>query len=287
VESYQGSATPEYLITRRFAIFSTLGYGYLSDGSTTLNGPTTIGGVRWKPSPDLSMDAGYGRQLERTAANGSLTYQVTGKTAVRASYQEGVTYSQQAQVAQLAQLGVDPQTGLFINRQTGLVYGSPLVATTLDDIFYEQRLGTATLSTVHGVNTFSLIGTYQSQNAIGGNEQTVNNSDNDNDVGTFSDESTWNLLLSWARAIDSLTSFSLYGGYGQGRFRNAFTAPNVNSQAQQNYDSTIYTGGATINRTIYENVDAFFGYTYQNNDATNSEYNYKENVVFTGLRAAF
>ena len=151
----------EYQVSRQFAALARFGYEDLryplQPGASTRGVIWLIGG-RLTPFPDSNLTVHYGRQDGFNHADGTLRYQVTPATSIRASLQQSRSSAQQQLLANL-NLSQQDINGTIVNRNTGLPVSltNTGFAATSNNIFRTENINMG-IQTALDRDTFGIFG---------------------------------------------------------------------------------------------------------------------------------
>jgi len=266
--------SPEFVLKPGFSLLGDLGYEVLDDGDENLSGPTALGGFDWRPSPTFSVRAVYGKQLENNAGEGSLRYEIGPRTTLVGTASERVQTGQQSLLQTTGSLGVNPATGQFVDRRTGLAFNPRPQTVNTNDNLSRTRRGSLNLSHASGLNTFGL-------SAFATDQKDLDNNNNNGSSGD--DQTTWGVSASWSRQIDLRTGLTLTAGYLKGDGDNS--GNNNNNQSGDKFDR--YNFSIAVNRTINESLQGFVRYGFQKQTSPNKRDEFTENAVIVGLTYGF
>lgn len=272
-------ASPEYVPTPVFALLSNLGYEALDDGEKRLAGPTMEGGFRWAPSPAFYLRALYGRRLQNNAGEGELRYDIGARTKLVGNFLQSVESGQQSILSNASNLSIDPVTGQFIDRRTGLVFLPRPAVVNINDNLNRVLSSQLTLSHQAGANAFSLSGFVVEQKALDDQE------DGSGSGGNGGDTSSYGTVAGYQRQLDQRTAAGLSIGvsFGDGGGSDS----NANSSSVTTGEYTRYFASVTLSRVFYQNTTAYIRYGFQKSDAREGDQSYTENNVVVGLSYAF
>jgi polysaccharide export outer membrane protein len=272
--------SPEYVVKPGFSLLGDLGYEVLDDGDTNLSGPTALGGFDWRPNPTFSLRAKYGTQLENQAGEGSLRYDIGPRTTLVGTASERVETGQTSLLQTTGSLGVNPATGQFVDRRTGLAFNPRPQTVNTDNNLSRIRSGSLNLSHASGVNTFGISVFATDQKDLDNN----NNNNNNNNGSGSGDQTTWGVNASWSRQIDLRTGLTITTGYEKGDGDNSDNNNN-NNQSSDNFER--YNFSIALNRTLSESLQGFVRYGFQKQTSKDNSNEFTENAVVIGLTYGF
>jgi polysaccharide export outer membrane protein len=277
VDGAGGVFSPEYVVKPGFSVLGDFGYEVLDDGDTTLSGPTVRGGFDWRASPTFSLRAIYGLELENETGEVNLRYDIGPRTTLVGSATRAVETGQQSLLVTTESLGVNPATGAFVDRRTGLAFTPTPQAVSVDDNLSLTTGGSLNLSHNSGVNTFSISVFVTFQEDL----------DNNNDQGNGGDEKNYGANASWSRQLDQKTGLTLSAGYSGGDNGNSGNRNNSNNGNRSGDKFDRYSFSIALNRTLYESLQGFIRYGFQTQTSDNRDDEFTENAVIVGLTYDF
>jgi uncharacterized protein (PEP-CTERM system associated) len=249
-----------YALWRGFSLLGGIGYEYRDgdqDSDNNFDGLTWRGGFAWQPSPDLSLQATYGRRDDDENLDASLSYRLGARTTLRGSYSEALQTSQQRAISNLGRLILDPDTGELIDEDTGLPFDGDDPFTFEDET---TRTRTFRFGADHrsGRNTFRLSG-------LAGT----------NDGGSEGDEDFYQGRVTWGRTLTSELSLTSSAGYQRSEF-----------QGENRADDT-YSLSLGLGYRLSSNARASMSYSFQSRDSTEDDESFYENAVTLGISLSF
>jgi polysaccharide export outer membrane protein len=250
----------------------------LDDGDTNLSGPTALGGFDWRPSPTFSLRAKYGTRLENQAGEGSLRYDIGPRTTLVGTASERVETGQTSLLQTTGSLGVNPATGQFVDRRTGLAYNPRPQTVNTDNNLSRIRSGSLNLSHASGVNTFGI-------SVFGTDQKDLDNNNNQNNQNNSGDQTTWGVDASWSRQIHLRTGLTITAGYQKGNGDNSGNNSGNGNGSTNDFDR--YNFSIALNHTLYESVQGFVRYGFQKQTSPDKSNEYTENAVVVGLTYNF
>jgi uncharacterized protein (PEP-CTERM system associated) len=181
-------------------------------------------------------------------------------------------------------LGVNPATGQFVDRRTGLAYNPRPQTTNTDNNLSRIRRGSLNLSHASGVNNFGFSVFATDQKDLDNNN---NNNNNNNNGSNGGDQTTWGVNASWSRQIDLRTGLTLTGGYVKGDGDNSENNNNNNNNNQSSDNFERYNFSIALNRTLSESLQGFVRYGFQKQTSKDNSNEFTENAVIVGLTYGF
>lgn len=269
--------SPEYVVKPGFSFLGDLGYEVLDDGNNNLSGPTALGGFDWRPNPTFSLRAVYGKRLENQSGEGSLRYEIGPRTTVVGTASESVETGQTSLLQTTGSLGVNPATGRFVDRRTGLAYNPRPQTVNTDNNLSRIRRGSLNLSHASGVNNFGF-------SVFATDQKDLDNNNNSNNGSGSGDQTTWGVNASWSRQIDLRTGLTLTGEYEKGDGDDSGNNNN-NNQSSGNFER--YNFSIALNRTLSESLQGFVRYGFQKQTSKDNSNEFTENAVVIGLTYGF
>lgn len=245
-----------YQLIQGFSLIGAIGYEY-RDGDdnddNNFDGVTWRTGFRWEPSPNLTAEATFGRRDDDESLDASLSYQISPKTSVRASYREELETSQGRVASNVAGLGVDPDTGGLDDD-----FDDDVGPFTFDD--ETRRVKTFQLSADHssGRNTFGL------SSLVGMSED-----------GTDGDEDFYRASVSWDRTLSQTLSLNTGASYDRSEFD------------EDNRTDDTYRANVGLNYSITSNAQASVSYSFQARDSNEADESFLENAITVGIGVTF
>lgn len=243
-----------YALWHGFALISGVGYEYRSgdngDGGDNFNDVTWRGGFQYDPDPDFSLQATYGHRNGDDNADASLTYRISPKTSLTASYKEALETSQNRSLSNLRERTIDPDTG-------------EIVDTGGDSFTFQDettRTRTLRLAATHteGLNSFRLSG-------VGGTST----------GGSDGDEDFYSARITWSRDLTPDLSFNSGASYRHSHF-----------DEEDRTDET-YRVNLGLDYNLTANTQAFVSYSFQTRDSSEAGEDFLENAVTIGISASY
>jgi uncharacterized protein (PEP-CTERM system associated) len=250
-------AQAEYGVTKWFSPVAAGGFQrFDSDGSRAdFDGPAYWGGFRWRPGRRTELLVTYGRRDDRFSPAASLTYRITEESRFVASYAEGLSTSQSRLSDNLAFIGIDRETGEFIDERSGTPFDPRANPFDIDDEIVYTKQARAAVGIARGRYAFGIQGYV-------GREETVDTGDVD-----------WiyqaNATIS--RRLGRRLTFALSGGVEITEFASG-----------RDDDEYLVQPGLRYQLSPRVALFADYRYRWQNSTDQNAEYN--ENRVAVGVR---
>jgi uncharacterized protein (PEP-CTERM system associated) len=250
----------EYGIARWLSVIAGGGYQSFDDGDpeTEFDSPAYRGGFRWRPGRRTELAFTYGKRDDRFSPAASLRYQITEESQFLARYFEGLSTSQERLSENLALIGIDRDTGEFIDERSNTRFDPRPDPFDIDDETRYIKAARADLTFSRGRYSAGLRGYL-------GREETVTTGDEE-DVGRI------DAVLS--RAIGRQLTFDLSGGVERVQFEGGRDDDEYRIQPGLRY---LLGPRATLF------VD--YRYLWQNSNDPTAEYT--ENRVGVGVRVAW
>lgn len=243
-----------YALWDGFALISGVGYEYRQgdneDGGDNFNDVTWRGGFQYDPDPDFSLQATYGHRNGDDNADASLTYRVSPKTTLTASYKEALETSQNRAVNDLTQTTIDPNTGEIVDvRADSFTFQDETTRT------HTLRVGA---THTDGRNTFAL-------SAVRGTST----------GGSDGDEDFYSARFTWSRDLSEELSFNTSASYRHSHF-----------DEDSRTDDT-YRVNLGLDYDLTANTQAFMSYSFQTRDSSDPDEEFLENAVTIGVTASY
>ncbi|WP_179953870.1 XrtA/PEP-CTERM system exopolysaccharide export protein [Denitrobaculum tricleocarpae] len=249
-----------YAVTRSFFLIGSVGYQEFDDGDNDneVDDPTWRTAARWQPSSRTQLEVGYGQRDNEVSFDGDLRYNITPRTTLSASYSEVLRTSQEALGQNFDNIAFDPDTGQFVNTETGQVVNSA------NDVPFDIDDETTRVKTFRaGINGS------RDRDSFGLNFR-ANLEDNDND----DDESEYGVVANWGRTLNNRTSVNTSGEYEYNDLGNSI--------------ENEYTFRAGLNYSVFTNISANVNYTFRLRESDESSSDeFLENTISVGLSATF
>ena len=259
----------EYAITRAIHPVVAVGYQTFDDHqSVDFQSPTWRVGLHFKPNRRLDFSADYGLRDDRYSPAFLLRYDITPRTHIFSGYQETLGSAQERLAANIGFIGIDPETGGFVDQRSGTAFNPRANPFDITDQVSRAKLFTAALSHDWRRTTVSLAASVGTDDPVGSNDS--NNSNNLNGK-----ENVQSFDLGLQHRLTRLTSFESALGYIGNHF----------SDDQEDDDEYYVTAG--FRHRLTKSLSAFtsYGYRWQNSNVESSEF--KEHHVIVGIYMEF
>ncbi|MEM7223674.1 MAG: XrtA/PEP-CTERM system exopolysaccharide export protein [Pseudomonadota bacterium] len=252
----------DYAVLRSLILIGSVGYQFFDDGdlSNEIDEPTWRAGFRWNPSPDLELEATYGRSDGEDNLFAGLFYAVTPSTILTASYQEFLTTSQGLLINDLSFAGLNDDGGI-IDTRTGNEFDPNGQPFSINDETTRRKVLVADVVTHVGRNTFSVFGGLEKEENL--------DSDTDEDIQFAG--------ARWSRSLTPDLNMRIRGGWRRTDFDDT-----IEGRVDNTYDAI----GELVYR-IAQNLSGRVSYGFGLRDSTDPDDEYTENVVTIGLTATF
>jgi uncharacterized protein (PEP-CTERM system associated) len=259
----------EYAFNSRVAAIGRIGYDdlrYPLLPAATTTGLIWLVGGRVSPAPGDYLTVRYGLQDGIYGANGMLSYQVTAKTTILASLQNGLSSSQQQLQANLNTSALD-SNGTVVNEYSGLpsALSNPEFGYTSDNIFRTKQALVGIRTTLDR-DTFGILVTYNRQVALGPTTAAEATSGTDTSYGANVD---------WSRSITPLLTSTATLGYARALVG----------------DEKTLTADLRLTYTLGPSLAGIIHYQFINVDASSvaiaSTGSYRRNLIEVGITRSF
>jgi predicted porin len=250
----------EYGIARSFSVIAGGGYQSFDDGDpeTEFDSPAYRGGFRWRPGRRTELALTYGRRDDRFSPAASFRYRFTEDAQFLASYAEGLSTSQERLSENLALVGIDRETGEFIDERTNTRFDPRPDPFDIDDETEYIKAARADLVLNRGRYSVGLRG-------YAGREETVVTGD---------EEDVWRVDAVWSRGIGRRLTFDLSGGFERIAFEGG-------------RDDDEYRIQPGVRYALGPRATLFLDYRYLWQNSNDPTAEYAENRVGAGLRMAW
>jgi uncharacterized protein (PEP-CTERM system associated) len=247
----------EYAITR--SVSAIAGGGYQSfdedDPATEFDGPAYRGGLRWRPGRRTELAFTYGRRDDRFSPAASLRYRITEDAEFQARYFEGLSTSQERLSENLASLGIDRETGEFIDQRSNTRFDPRPDPFDIDDETEYIKAARADLLFNRGRYSARLRG------YLGREEQ----------VATGDEEDVWRIDAVLSRQLGRQLTFDLAGGVEFIRFEGG-------------RDDEEYRIQPGLRYVLGPRATLFIDYAYLWQNSNDPTADYAENRAGVGMR---
>jgi predicted porin len=236
-----------------FALIAGVGYEYRAgdeDEGDNFEGVTWRGGFDYRPHPDFSLQATYGRRDGDDSLDASLDYEIGPKTSLTASYEEVLESGQGRSASDVEGATIDPDTGAPVIRDD-----DPF---TFDDETTRTRTLRVGLNRTDGQNTFDFT-------ALRGTS----------DGGTEGDEDFYEAAISWSRNLSEEFRLITRASYEHSKF-------DEDDRTDDTYLATL-----SLDYSLSEGIRTFMSYNFQTRDSTDEEESFTENALTIGINASW
>ena len=250
----------EYAIARWLSAIASGGYQTFDDGDpdTKFDSPTYRGGFRWRPGRRTDIALTYGKSDDRFSPAASFRYRITEESRFLARYSEGLSTSQERLFDNLALIGIDRDTGEFIDERSDTRFDPRPDPFDIDDNTEYIKAARADLTFSRGRYSAGLRGYL-------GREETVSTGD---------EQDVWRIDAVLSRALGRELTFDLSGGVERIQFAGGRDDDEYRIQPGLRY---LLGPRATL--------FADYRYLWQNSNDPTAEYT--ENRVGVGLRVTW
>ena len=250
----------EYGLARWFSVIAGGGYQSFDDGDpeTEFDGPAYRGGFRWRPGRRTELVLTYGRRDDRFSPAASLRYRITEDAQFLARYFEGLSTSQERLFENVSAIGIDPETGIFIDERSDTRFDPRPDPFDIDDETEYIKAVRADLVLSRGVYSVALRG------YVGREEQVV----------TGDEEEVYRVDAIWSRQLGRRLGFDLSGGFERTEFQTG----------REDDEYRIQPG---LRYLLNPRATAFVDYRYRWQNSNDPTAEYTENRVGAGLRLAW
>ena len=251
----------EYVLVRSFSLIGGGGYEKFDDGeeANEIDGPTWRGGFRWRPSTRLDLLATYGRRDGEDSFAGDFRYDITPRTILTASYAETLETPQERLVGNLAFIGIDEETGQFVDTRTGGSFNPVPNPFGLDGETTRVKQFNAGLNSVLGRNTFGI-------GAIVANEKVE---------VTGEEEDVIQINAAYIRQLSQRLALNIAGFYENTQF-----------DEDDREDDDYFIGGG-LSYALLTNLTGTVFYSFRLRESNEAEEDFTENAITVGLVATF
>jgi uncharacterized protein (PEP-CTERM system associated) len=249
----------EYGLTKWFSVIGAGGYQRFDAGEprADFDAPVYFGGVRWRPGRRTDLALTYGHRDDRFSPAAELTYRFTEDSRLVASYSEGISTAQQRLATNLSFIGIDRDTGQFIDDRTGTPFDPRADPFNIDDQTVYIKAAQVELGVTRGRNSFGVQGYF-------GREETVETGD---------EEEIYQANASWSRQLGRRLTFALSGGVEITKFPTG-------------RDDEEYLVQPGLRYLLSPRVALFADYRYRWQNSNDENVEYRENRVAVGVRLA-
>jgi uncharacterized protein (PEP-CTERM system associated) len=257
VDQADSVAQAEYGLTKWFSPLVAGGYQRFDAGesSTDFDSPVYYGGFRWRPGRRTELVVTYGKRDDRFSPAARLTYRVTEESRLVASYAEGLSTSQQRLSSNLSFIGIDRDTGQFIDERSDTPFDPRADPFNIDDQIVYIKEARLSLGLTRGRYAFGVQGFF-------GREETVD---------TGEEEEIYRADATWSRRLGRNLSVNLTGG-----------VEFISFPTGRDDDEYFVQPGLSYQLSPRALLFADYRYRWQNSNEKSAEYT--ENRVAIGLR---
>ena len=249
VDQADGVAQAEYGLAKWFSPIVAGGYQRFDSGGSRadFDGPVYYGGFRWRP--------GRRTELAATYPAARLTYRLTEDSRLVASYAEGLSTAQQRLSTNLSFIGIDRETGQFIDERFDTPFDPRADPFNIDDQIVYIKEARVALGLARGRYAFGLQGYF-------GREE---------DVDTGEEEEIYRADVTWSRRLGRNLSVNLTGG-----------VEFISFPTGRDDDEYLVQPGLSYELSPRALLFADYRYRWQNSNDRSAEYT--ENRVAVGVR---
>jgi uncharacterized protein (PEP-CTERM system associated) len=249
----------EYGVTRWFSPIVAGGYQKFDAGEprADFDAPVYWGGFRWRPGRRTELALTYGQRDDRFSPAASLTYRITESSRFVAGYAEGLTTSQSRLSDNLSFIGIDRETGEFIDERSGTPFDPRANPFNINDEIVYTKAARASLGLSRGLYTVGIQGYL-------GRQETV-------DTGEV--EKIYQGNVTFSRRLGRRLTFALSGGIEITQFPTG-----------RDDDEFFVQPGLRYRLSPEVSLFADYRYRWQNSNDKTAEY--EENRVAVGVRLA-
>ena len=250
----------EYGLARWFSVIAGGGYQSFDDGDpeSEFDSPAYRGGFRWRPGRRTEVVFTYGKRDDRFGPAASLRYRISQGSQFLASYAERLSTSQERLFENVSQIGIDPETGIFIDEPTETRFDSRPDPFDIDDETKYIKAVRADLVLSRGAYSVGLRGYF-------GREE---------EVVTGDEEDVYRVDAILSRRLGRRLSFDLSGGFERTEFETGREDDEYRIQPGLRY---LLNPKATL----------FLDYRYRWQNSNDPTAEYTENRVGGGVRLAW
>jgi uncharacterized protein (PEP-CTERM system associated) len=266
-----------YAILRSVALLGEIGYEnqeYSGTNPFSISDAIWSVGLRWEPRPDSIVLIKYGHQNGFNSFYLNAGVALGVRTDLFATYRETLATTLTQAQDLLATTTVDA-LGNPVDSQSGapVVLINPFLG--LSDTLYRMRVGTASLRHYLPRDTFTLSGTWQSQEPISSASNAVSVSTT---VGTYA-------TLSWGHDLSPRTTGVATAQYGHVYGLLGFGQPGFVQPGQG--DSDTYALAATLMHQLNDKLTGTIQVAWTNNTSPVANQGYTQAVIRAALRRTF
>ena len=250
----------EYGLTRWLSVIAGGGYQSFDAGEpeSEIEGPTYRGGFRWRPGRRTELMFTYGRRDERFSPAASLRYRISEDSQFLARYFERLSTSQERLFENVSLIGIDPESGIFIDERSETRFDPRPDPFDIDDQTEYIKAVEADLVLSRGFHSVVLRG------YAGREEQVV----------TGDEQDVYRVDAIWSRQFGRRLSFDLSGGFERTEF----------ADGREDDEYRIQPG---LRYLLNPRATAFLDYRFRWQNSNDPTAEYTENRVGAGLRLAW
>jgi hypothetical protein len=255
-----GILETEYGLTRWISAIG--GGGYQSfdagDPDVDFDSPAYWGGFRWRPGRRTEVVLTYGKRDDRFSPAASLRYRISEDSQFLARYFETLSTSQERLFENVSTIGIDPETGVFIDERSDTTFDPRPDPFDIDDEPEYIKAVRADLVLRRGLYSVGL-------RAYAGREEQAAEGDT---------QQVYSIDAVWSRQFGRWFAFDLTGGFQRTEFDGG-----------RNDDEYVIQPGLRYLLGPRATVFVDYHYRWQNSNDPTAEYT--ENRVGAGLRLAW
>lgn len=250
----------EYGVARWLSVIAGGGYQSFDDGDseTKFDSPAYRGGLRWRPGRRTELAFTYGKRDDRFSPAATFRYWITEDAQFLARYVEGLSTSQERLSENLAFIGIDRETGEFIDERADTRFDSRPDPFDIDDATEYIKAARAELVFGRGRYSVGLRG------YVGREEKVL----------TGEEEDVWRIDAVWSRGLGRDLTFDLSGGFERVQFDDG-------------RDDDEYRIQPGLRYMLGPRATLFLDYRYLWQNSNDPTAEYTENRVGVGLRVAW
>lgn len=262
-----GTIDSGYAITERITALATIGHEQINfSGVPPINIDDLVWGVgaQFKPNPDATILLSYGHRNGFSAPNASLTYNLTARTKLSATYSEGLSTIAQEIANNLAISDVN-QFGQAVDTRTLLPFliANPTIG--LQGGIFRSKQFNATATTDFDRDHFTA---------------TINKLDNilvsQTTAGSGTSQNTLQAYFSWAHDLTPRTTTTLGVGYAQ-----------LDFGLPANTQETILTANLSVSYMLTASMTGWARYDLLDRMSPQPQFRLTSNVIAVGIRKEF
>jgi uncharacterized protein (PEP-CTERM system associated) len=270
-----GTIDSGYAITQRITALATIGHEQIRFSNTIprvdIDDLVWGVGTQLTPNPDATILLSYGHRNGFSSPNASLTYNVTARTSLSASYSEGLSTIAQQIAQNLAVSDLSP-TGQPIDARTllPLLIANPTLG--LQGGLFRSKQLTATATTNLERDHFNAT-LYRTENQVVAQTQS----------GSGTSQNTLQTNFSWTHDLNPRTTSTLGVGYAQ----LDFAAPANTASASGSTQENIVTANLFVSYMLNPTTTGWAGYQFLDRTSPQPQFRLLSNIVAVGIRKEF